>query len=731
MLLTLADAGSSSIRLNGPNNLTHFMAATRHFIYRQSLDLSTFEFQETKGEPFQDENITVHPVYLAPEPIVSPETLNAATNGPDVITFSRKRKNENPHDHLICKRAFLRRMFPVDQGCHPLSDHTGTPIADVTIPAGEGERATVVTMEDVKDSNDVVVPRTEIGRLGSARLPRTEPDHIVLSYICRGPNVPGKFNPVAAQKLGVKPGKDFGILAGGQTVTTADGIVVYPHMCMGEPRPGAIIVIIDCPSPAYINALVTSPEFVPFHDKTNGNHVRCIVHIIGDGVLQDPRYVEWMNKFGHQTRHFIISRRHNPMGISYLAAGRLQHKLNVLDPEVFPLPYFTNDPEEDLRTIKDLPKGAVMATPLTNYIIEPAPKLDNSESLRPFLREEVSGLAETADLISCIKKDIERRYDSSSVVPQEKDVTIVPLGTGAAIPGKYRNVSSTFLMLSSGNVLLDAGEGTLGQLFRHFGPDMMKEALQNLRMVFVSHLHADHHLGVVRILKYWDEVRDSRNPQPLIIVAPARYQIWLEEYADCEEFGFKHLLFLDSEDVRWNASGTHGGDEDVEKTTTINTLKKTLHLKDIHTVGVHHCPWAYALVLDTETVGKVVFSGDCRPSEDLVIAGRGASVVIHEATLEDDKVEEALEKRHCTTGEAIQVAKSMEAQNLLLTHFSQRYPKIPILPNDVDDDLTQVKVGIAYDLMRAKLSSFWRLPLLVPGLRALFPQDDNDGVIRP
>ena len=47
------------------------------------------------------------------------------------------------------------------------------------------------------------------------------------------------------------------------------------------------------------------------------------------------------------------------------------------------------------------------------------------------------------------------------------DLEIVLLGTGSSQPSKYRNVSSIFINLFvKGSLLLDCGEGTLGQLKR-------------------------------------------------------------------------------------------------------------------------------------------------------------------------------------------------------------------------------------------------------------------------
>lgn len=48
-------------------------------------------------------------------------------------------------------------------------------------------------------------------------------------------------------------------------------------------------------------------------------------------------------------------------------------------------------------------------------------------------------------------------------------------------------------------MLLDCGEGTLGQMRRRWGSELPKIYAQ-LRMIFVSHMHADHHLGLSAIL---------------------------------------------------------------------------------------------------------------------------------------------------------------------------------------------------------------------------------------
>lgn len=71
----------------------------------------------------------------------------------------------------------------------------------------------------------------------------------------------------------------------------------------------------------------------------------------------------------------------------------------------------------------------------------------------------------------------------------------------------YCVVSSTLLQIPDwGNILLDAGEGTWGQIVRLFGDDVnfrstgVWDVLRDLKCIFVSHMHGDHHIGLAKIL---------------------------------------------------------------------------------------------------------------------------------------------------------------------------------------------------------------------------------------
>lgn len=70
--------------------------------------------------------------------------------------------------------------------------------------------------------------------------------------------------------------------------------------------------------------------------------------------------------------------------------------------------------------------------------------------------------------------------------------------------------------INHGTFLLDTGEGTYGQMFRQFGGSRQSsnrlspvdEHIRNLKCIFISHLHADHHLGIVTIIDRWNKVQE-------------------------------------------------------------------------------------------------------------------------------------------------------------------------------------------------------------------------------
>lgn len=242
------------------------------------------------------------------------------------------------------------------------------------------------------------------------------------------------------------------------------------------------------------------------------------------------------------------------------------------------------------------------------------------------------------------------------------------LGTGSAEPSKYRAGSAILLKLpgSMGSLLMDCGEGSWGQMLRCLGPEVARQQVAALRCVWVSHKHADHALGLSGLLA----ARPAGAP-PLLVVGPWAVKRWLQRLHDSHGY---HTHFVHCREFRQPWDVANNAQQSIQAEAV---GPRGLGLVRWQSVPVDHCPDAYALVMEHQHGWKLVYSGDTRPCPALVRAGAGATLLIHEATFEPELVHQAVSKRHSTSAEALQAAKDMKAYSTILTHFSQRYPRVP------------------------------------------------------
>jgi ribonuclease Z len=232
----------------------------------------------------------------------------------------------------------------------------------------------------------------------------------------------------------------------------------------------------------------------------------------------------------------------------------------------------------------------------------------------------------------------------------------------------------------------------------------MKEILNTLELVWISHNHADHHLGLLHVLSL-------REPKmnPLYILGPTPLQYWLKEYSKLDPNIALKYIFVD------NLCFVQAKEIDpmmLNKAKILSNLKDFIGLDQIECIEVKHCHLSYAGVFVFTNGFKIAFSGDCRPSDAFAKKAFDADILIHEATFENAMQQEAIFKNHCTIEEAIQIGQQANAKHILLTHFSQRYPKIPPL---LSTELEK-KVMIAFDLLSLPLNK-----LLVPQLMEICP----------
>lgn len=98
---------------------------------------------------------------------------------------------------------------------------------------------------------------------------------------------------------------------------------------------------------------------------------------------------------------------------------------------------------------------------------------------------------------------------------------------------------------------MDCGEGTYGQLVRFFGPNKSSEVLANINAIYVSHLHADHHIGLIGLLQGRKQAIEKLklHKQPVYLFAPRQILSWLHFYDNCFENTLNEIELIPNQDI--------------------------------------------------------------------------------------------------------------------------------------------------------------------------------------
>ncbi len=573
-----------------------------------------------------------------------------------------------------------------------------------------------------------------------SRVCNTNHEGPVASYVCQLPDIPGKFLPQKAAALGVPRGPLYGKLQKGESVQASNGTMVQPEDVMEPSTPGPTAIIVDCPTEDYIDGVVDSVHgLCAWSTSEKRDRVAVVVHLAPRDILRTPKYLEFIGSFPSSTKHVLVSESSSDGTPIMKKSAMLHAKLQYLDPVLFqPLHHCM---EESLSN--PFPSNCRPGRNMIKYCLRPVAKtgFNEEECSDPMSPEEsIKELQESKPGISEIVESI-KSFNNPNPCPSiprivtssdGDDVRVTFLGTGASVPSKYRNVTGILLQNKDASMLMDCGESSLGQLYKRFGKSETEDILRSLSCIWISHIHADHHMGLASIIGARSRVLGD-SCTPLLIIGPRPLRKMLHLYSALEPMRFVYIEASHTENSEQSQEDSKK-DLDTGALEALEAAKTSLGIRLLESVRVQHCSHAFALVMESNdfdheasTGWKIVFSGDSRPCKQLTKAATHATLLIHEATFEDTMLEEAIEKNHSTTGEAISTGRDAEAYMTMLTHFSQRYPKIPVI-----DDSFSGRVGVAFDLMTVRLSDIPRLPLLTPAVKMLFeepnqPEDAQDG----
>ncbi|XP_073351035.1 zinc phosphodiesterase ELAC protein 2 [Pagrus major] len=544
----------------------------------------------------------------------------------------------------------------------------------------------------------------------------TRDPSLVVSFICKLHPKKGNFLVPQAKELGLPVGTAaigplISALKDGRSVTY-EGREIRPEQVCTPTDPGPVFVVVECPSEEFVESVCNNRQLRRYQTGGSEDPAVLVVHITPDSVLNTDEYKKWMERFPSTTEHLILNEHVST--VHNIRSHKIQAQLNMIHPEIFPQlhSYTTKEPQASLH----IPN--VRAECLLKFQLRPVMEWQRdcipSCNTDEFVKEasEVPNFLEEVD--EC------RKICSTDAAAEPrgrggKYPEVVFIGTGSSLPMKIRNVSGTLVNISpSQSVLLDCGEGTFGQLCRHYGENV-DDVLSKISTIFISHMHADHHTGLLMMLYERQRALTAMGKpfSPVILVGPAGIMSWLNQYHSCCEEILDHINFIP------NRSLNDGAEAPKQRTKSlIQALLKKNDLEKFETCLVRHCKNAFACSFTHQSGWKLAFSGDTMPCDAFVHIGKNATLLIHEATLEDGMEEEAVEKRHSTTSQAIGIGMRMNAEFIMLNHFSQRYAKIPLFSEDFTD-----RVGISFDHMRIRFGDLKILPRLIPALKTLFAEE--------
>ncbi len=300
---------------------------------------------------------------------------------------------------------------------------------------------------------------------------------------------------------------------------------------------------------------------------------------------------------------------------------------------------------------------------------------------------------------------------------------VIFLGTAGSIPTPKRSLPAIAIRRKDEIILFDCGEGTQRQMIQ------AGVGLHRKTKVFITHMHGDHVLGLPGIFQTMSLLDRKRK---LEIYGPVGIEAFVEAIKETVQFSLTFPIKVSEVEI----AGVVCKEREYEVHATwadhktIPCLAYALiekprpgkfHPERSRSLGVPEGPlWSKLqngsivelpdgrTVRPEEVLGpprpgrKITYTGDTRPSEDLIRFSKNTDLLIHEATFDDELWERALEDGHSTPTQAAETTKKAKAKRLILTHISSRYKD----PSPLLEQARKVfpHVDMAEDFMKINLA---------------------------
>jgi len=229
-------------------------------------------------------------------------------------------------------------------------------------------------------------------------------------------------------------------------------------------------------------------------------------------------------------------------------------------------------------------------------------------------------------------------------------VKIIPLGIGGWVSNPLLGNVSLLIEVGGSRILVDAGEGTYRAL-RICGFN-----INDVDLILITHRHGDHLMGLSTLALYAKPMgRVLRVYGPSDVDIPKLFDaLGIPQYLSAIDF---HPIEPSNEPQLVIDQGSY----------------------KVYAAFVDHTVPALAYRIDGADGTCVTYSGDTRPTNNIINLARNCTLLIHETSGNPGTEEQSHVHGHSTTNEAVQIAKETGVKFLMPIHYYVESPIIPCL----------------------------------------------------
>ncbi|MFD2530763.1 ribonuclease Z [Polaribacter marinaquae] len=302
-------------------------------------------------------------------------------------------------------------------------------------------------------------------------------------------------------------------------------------------------------------------------------------------------------------------------------------------------------------------------------------------------------------------------------------INLTILGCHSATPRANAFPTAQYLEINNKHFLIDCGEGTQRQMRKY------KVGFSKINHIFISHLHGDHYYGLVGLLSTYGMLSREKEmhiygPKGIqkatmqmlkISESHAKFNMVFHELTSKESeliyeddkvtvttIPLNHrvytngYLFKEKEKPRKLNMLNISGYPEIDKADYLNIKAG----RDITLTSGEVVP-NKSLTLDPPKPLSYAFCSDTSYKPDIVPIIKDVDLLYHESTFLADRQDLAKKTKHSTSIEAAKIAKDASAKELILGHFSGRYPDTTVFQKEaktVFDNVSLAKPGAKFTL---------------------------------